>query len=92
MGFQVPYAERIRRDAQIATIAVGLIIEPEHAQAIIARGQADLVALGREMLANPYWAQHAALQLKVAPEYRQMVPVYQWWLDQREKAGWGPAE
>jgi len=35
--------------------------------------------------------QHAALQLKVAPEYRQMAPVYQWWLDQREKAGWGPA-
>jgi 2,4-dienoyl-CoA reductase-like NADH-dependent reductase (Old Yellow Enzyme family) len=92
MGFQVPYAERVRRDAQIPTIAVGLIIEPEHAQAIIAKGQADLVALGREMLANPYWVQHAALQLKVAPEYRQMAPVYQWWLDQREKAGWGPAE
>ena len=91
MGFQVPYAERVRRDAQIPTIAVGLIIEPEHAQAIIAKGQADLVALGREMLANPYWVQHAALQLKVAPEYRQMAPVYQWWLDQREKAGWGPA-
>jgi hypothetical protein len=34
---------------------------------------------------------YAALQLKVAPEYRQMAPVYQWWLEQRAKAGWGPA-
>jgi len=46
------------------------------------------IPTGSVCLANQ---QHAALQLKVAPEYRQMAPVYQWWLDQREKAGWGPA-
>jgi 2,4-dienoyl-CoA reductase-like NADH-dependent reductase (Old Yellow Enzyme family) len=92
MGFQVPYAERIRRDAEIATVAVGLIMEPEHAESIIARGQADLVALGREMLLNPFWAQHAAQKLNVDPEYRLMAPVYQWWLERRAKAGYEPAD
>ena len=91
MGFQVPYAERIRRDADMATVAVGLIIEPEHADAVVARGQADLVALGREMLFNPFWAHHAAAKLQADPEYRQMAPVYQWWLERRAKAGYEPA-
>lgn len=91
MGYQVPYAERIRRDAGMPTVAVGLIIEPEHAESIIARGQADLVALGREMLIDPYWAHHAAQKLEVDPEYRMMAPAYQWWLHHRDKAGFGPA-
>jgi len=92
MGFQVPYAQRIRRDAAMPTIAVGLIIEPEHAQAIIATGQADLVALGRELLREPYWAHHAAHKLGVDPEYRMMAPAYQWWLERRAKAGVQPAQ
>jgi 2,4-dienoyl-CoA reductase-like NADH-dependent reductase (Old Yellow Enzyme family) len=92
MGFQVPYAERLRRDAEMATVAVGLILEPEHAESIIAKGQADLVALGREMLFNPFWAHHAAEKLRVDPEYRLMAPVYQWWLDRRAKAGYERAE
>ncbi len=88
MGFQVPYAERIRRDADMASIAVGLIIEPAHAESIIANGQADLVALGREMLIDPFWAHRAARALGADPEYRLMAPVYQWWLDRRDKAGY----
>lgn len=88
MGFQVPYAERIRRDAGLASIAVGLIIEPEHAEAIITNGQADLIALGREMLFDPFWAHHAAKRLGVDPEYRMMPPQYSWWLDRRAKAGY----
>ncbi|MDQ8030443.1 MAG: NADH:flavin oxidoreductase/NADH oxidase [Bordetella sp.] len=88
MGHQVPYADRLRRDAGMATVAVGLIIEPAHAESVIAKGQADLVAVGREMLFDPFWAHHAAAALGVDPEYRLMAPVYQWWLDRRAKAGY----
>ena len=87
-GFQVPFAERIRRDAQIPTIAVGLILKPEQAEAIIANGQADLVAIGREMLYNPFWPVHAAKALGVDPEFRNMPPQYGWWLDRRAKSGY----
>lgn len=62
-GYQVPYAETIRRQAGIATAAVGLITEPEQAEAIVREGQADLVALGRELLRNPYWPLEAARRL-----------------------------
>jgi 2,4-dienoyl-CoA reductase-like NADH-dependent reductase (Old Yellow Enzyme family) len=59
-GYQVPFAERVRREARIATAAVGLITEPRQAEAIIASGQADAVMLARAMLRDPYWALHAA--------------------------------
>jgi 2,4-dienoyl-CoA reductase-like NADH-dependent reductase (Old Yellow Enzyme family) len=62
-GYQVPYAERIRKDAVIATAAVGLITEPAQAEAIIAEGKADLVLLARAFLRDPYWAWHAAKAL-----------------------------
>lgn len=62
-GYQVPFAERIRRDAQIPTAAVGLITEPSQAQEIVERGQADLVYLARELLRDPYWPAHAARAL-----------------------------
>ncbi len=64
-GYQVPFAARIRREAEIATAAVGLIREPEQADQIVRQGQADVVLLGREMLRNPYWPQHAARRLGV---------------------------
>lgn len=62
-GYQVPFAARIRREAGIATAAVGLITEPAQANAIIANGEADLVLLAREMLRDPYFAVHAAQTL-----------------------------
>jgi len=62
-GFQVPFAERVRREAEIATAAVGLITEPTQANHIIETGQADLVLLAREMLRDPYWPLHAAESL-----------------------------
>lgn len=62
-GFQVPFAERIRREVNIPTIAVGLITEPEQAEQIVASGQADMVALARGMLYNPRWPWHAAAKL-----------------------------
>ena len=62
-GFQVPFAERIRREADVLTAAVGLITEPAQADAIIRSGQADLVLLAREFLRDPYWTLRAAKEL-----------------------------
>jgi 2,4-dienoyl-CoA reductase-like NADH-dependent reductase (Old Yellow Enzyme family) len=62
-GFQVPFAEAIRRDAGIATGAVGLITDSHQAETIIATGQADVVLLARELLRDPYWPLHAAKEL-----------------------------
>jgi len=59
-GYQLPFAERIRRDAGIATGAVGLITQAEQADGIIRSGQADAVLLARELLRDPYWPLHAA--------------------------------
>jgi 2,4-dienoyl-CoA reductase-like NADH-dependent reductase (Old Yellow Enzyme family) len=59
-GYQVPFAERIRREAGIATGAVGMITEPAQAEAILEAGQADIVLLAREFLRDPYWPIHAA--------------------------------
>ncbi len=62
-GYQVTFAETIRRATGVITMAVGLITEPEQAEAIITTGQADLVALARGMLYDPRWPWHAAAQL-----------------------------
>lgn len=62
-GYQTPFAERIRREAQIGTGAVGLITTPAQADHIIRDGQADLVLLAREFLRDPYWPLHAAREL-----------------------------
>jgi 2,4-dienoyl-CoA reductase-like NADH-dependent reductase (Old Yellow Enzyme family) len=66
-GYQVPFAERIRADAGIATGAVGLIRSPEHATEIVANGRADLVFLARALLADPAWPLRAATALGVKP-------------------------
>ena len=62
-GYQVQFAERIRRDAGIPTGAVGMITDPHQADEIIRKGQADIVLLAREMLRDPYWPLHAAAEL-----------------------------
>ena len=68
-GYQVPFSERIRREAGIATGAVGLITEPSHANEIIEREQADIVLLARELLRNPHWPLRAARELGVDVEW-----------------------
>jgi 2,4-dienoyl-CoA reductase-like NADH-dependent reductase (Old Yellow Enzyme family) len=77
-GYQVPFAERIRKDAGIATIAIGMITEATQAENIIAEGKADMVALARGFLWNPRWAWHAALQLgatsRIPPQYLRARP------------------
>jgi len=62
-GYQVPYAKRIKSEVGLPTIAVGLINDPDQAEAIIAEGRADAVALARAMLYNPRWPWHAAARL-----------------------------
>ena len=64
-GYQVPFAEQVRREAGIATGAVGLITTAEQAQAIIAEGKADAVLMAREFLRDPYFPYHAAKALGV---------------------------
>lgn len=63
-GYQVSFARRIREEADIATGAVGLILDPQHADEIITGGDADLVFVGRELLREPYWAIKAAQALE----------------------------
>jgi 2,4-dienoyl-CoA reductase-like NADH-dependent reductase (Old Yellow Enzyme family) len=77
-GYQVHLAERLRADVGLPTIAVGLVTEPEQAEAIVAEGRADLVALGRAMLFDPRWPWHAALklgaQIDAPPQYWRAPP------------------
>lgn len=62
-GFQVPFAERVKAEIGLPTIAVGLIVEPEHAEDILQKGQADAIALARGILYDPRWPWHAAAKL-----------------------------
>jgi anthraniloyl-CoA monooxygenase len=64
--YQTPFADRIRNEVGIATMAVGAIYEPDHVNSIIMAGRADLCALARPHLADPYWTLHAAAQLGYA--------------------------
>ncbi|HET7426459.1 MAG TPA: NADH:flavin oxidoreductase/NADH oxidase [Gemmatimonadales bacterium] len=77
-GYQVPFAEAIRGRSGLATIAVGLITEPKHAEAIVAGGQADMVALARGLLYDPRWGWHAAAALGATvdapPQYWRAPP------------------
>jgi 2,4-dienoyl-CoA reductase-like NADH-dependent reductase (Old Yellow Enzyme family) len=66
-GYQTPLAERLRREAGIATAAVGFITSAAQAEHILRTGQADLVLLGREMLRDPYWPRRAAEALRAKP-------------------------
>lgn len=61
--FQTPFSDRIRNEVGIATMAVGNIFEPDHVNGIIAAGRADLCAIARPHLADPYWTLHAAAAL-----------------------------
>ena len=64
-GYNVPIAERVKREAGIATRVVGLIVSPAQAEAVVAEGKADMVAMARAMLNDPRWGWHAAAELGV---------------------------
>jgi len=61
--YQTPFADRIRNEVGIAAMAVGAIFEPDHVNSILMAGRADLCALARPHLADPYWTLHAAAAL-----------------------------
>jgi len=77
-GYQVPFAEQIRRETGIATMAVGMITDPVQAETIVATGQADLIAIARAMLYDPRWPWHAAAalgaQVDAPPQYHRSQP------------------
>lgn len=87
-GFQVPFAETVRREADIATMAVGLILEARQAEAALAEGKADIIAIGREALAHPNWALTSIGELEGdVPEGFQRWPQQAgWWLERRQRA------
>ena len=84
-GYHVPFAERIRREAGIATMAVGLITQAAQAEAYLAEGRCDLVALARELLWNPNWPAHAAKELGLADPLALLPETYAWWLRRRDE-------
>jgi 2,4-dienoyl-CoA reductase-like NADH-dependent reductase (Old Yellow Enzyme family) len=72
-GYQVPYASRVRRETGIMTMAVGLITEPAQAEAVLAEGHADLVAMARELMVHADWPLRAAKELE-GGHYDLMAP------------------
>lgn len=86
IGFQVPFAEEVRRCAGIKTQAVGIILTPEQANEIVALGQADLVALGREVLRTPYWPAEATRALNGPEDFSAWPLQHREWLARRHTA------
>lgn len=84
-GYQVGFAAEIRREVGIMTQAVGLITDPHHAERILQNGEADLIAIGREALYDPFWPRHAAHALGVDLDFDGWPPQYGWWLEKRAR-------
>lgn len=85
-GFQLPYAAQIKRDLGLATMAVGLIIGPHQAEAALAAGEADLIAIGREAMNNPNWALLARGVLEPGTTedvFASWPPQHGWWMEKR---------
>ena len=85
-GYQVPFAEKIRHEADIPTGAVGMIRTPDLAEQILQQGRADLIFLARQMLFDPFWALHAAEHFGLTGDFDAWPEQYGWWL-----AKWGGA-
>lgn len=85
-GYQAPYAKETRDRADIATMAVGLILDGPQAEALLTDDYCDLIAIGREALANPQWGHAAAQALGVDPSYALWPAQSGWWLDKRARA------
>lgn len=84
-GFQVPYAARIRKDTDVMSMAVGVIVDAHQAETIIEKGQADFVALGREIMHDPFWPLHAAEILGVDADFKMWPEQYAWAVDRRSQ-------
>ena len=88
-GYQVGLAERVRAETDITTIAVGLIVHADQAEAILRKGQADMVAIGRELLYNPNWPIDAAQKLGADPSFALAPLQHGFYLERRAKSFMG---
>ena len=86
MGFQVPFAARIKKEVGISTQAVGLITNYKYANSILENGLADLIALGRQHLFDPFWTNHAIEEANLNNEFKEWPQQYKWWLEKWKKA------
>ena len=84
-GFQVPYAAAVKK-AGVASMAVGLILDGGQAEGILRAGEADLIAIGRQALYDPFWALHAAEALGCDPGFGLWPDEYGWWLAKRSQS------
>ena len=82
-GYQVPFAERLKRDGGVMSMAVGLIVHADQAETILQNGQADLIAIAREAMYNPNWPMDAAIKLGADPAAASTPPPVTYWLDKR---------
>jgi 2,4-dienoyl-CoA reductase-like NADH-dependent reductase (Old Yellow Enzyme family) len=87
-GYQVPFAERVKRETGICTGAVGLITDPHQAEDILASGKADFISLARVLLFNPRWGHHAAIALGEEGASPANAPQY----DRVSSKVWPPAK
>lgn len=86
LGFQVPFAARVRKDVGIPTVAVGLILDPLQAENVLETGSADIVAIGREAMFNPNWPLHAHQALLGTHRFEDWPQQAGWWLEKRSKS------
>jgi 2,4-dienoyl-CoA reductase-like NADH-dependent reductase (Old Yellow Enzyme family) len=84
-GFQVPYSRRIKADTNVRSMAVGVIVDPGQAEEILQTGGADLIALGREIMHDPFWPLHAAETLGVDIDFEMWPEQYAWAVDRRNQ-------
>ena len=84
-GFQVPYSEKIKKEAEISSMAVGAIINPEQANDIIMKNRADLVAIGRELLADTQWVYKAATYFGLENSKDYLPESYSFFLSRRDE-------
>jgi 2,4-dienoyl-CoA reductase-like NADH-dependent reductase (Old Yellow Enzyme family) len=82
-NYQVPYAEKLKAESGVMSMAVGMIVHADQAEEILQKGQADLVALAREMLYNPNWPMDAARKLGVERDFESVPPQQSYWLSKR---------
>ncbi|MEM9135172.1 MAG: NADH:flavin oxidoreductase/NADH oxidase [Actinomycetota bacterium] len=84
-GFQVPFADTVRRQADIATAAVGFLWDPQACNAIIEDGRADLIAFARELLDDPNWPLRARAALDADAGFDEWPVESGWWLEKRQR-------
>ncbi|MGO1117118.1 NADH:flavin oxidoreductase/NADH oxidase [Rhodovibrionaceae bacterium A322] len=84
-GFQVPFATEVKQQAEMTTMAVGHLWDPEVCEAIVAEGRADMVALARELLDDPNWPLHAAARLGADQDHGLWHDEFGWWLKKRQR-------